>query len=218
MTAAAPPSASDIEEADHDITTRNGATIVVRTYSRKGGTPGPVLVVLHGGGWVLGGLENEALLCRRWAEHFHGVAVNVDYRLAPEFKSPVPVYDCYHAVRWTASHSEIHGGDLSRGFIVAGVSAGANMAATITHLARDDEMLPALTGCRLSIPSLLAPSVVPNRYKKEYLSREQNKDAPILNQGALALFRSALPDPLLLLMLHADCRQQNYMKTIKHHH
>jgi acetyl esterase/lipase len=198
MTAAAEPSASDIQEADHNIATRDGASIAVRTYNRKGNVPGPVLVVLHGGGWVLGGLDNEALLCRRWAEHFHGVAVNVDYRLAPEFKFPVPVYDCYDAVKWTASHPELHGGDLSKGFIVAGVSAGANMAATIAHLARDDEMSLALTGCWLSIPSLLAPSVVPDRYKKDYLSREQNKDAPILNQGALALFRSlSRPSPEL---------------------
>jgi acetyl esterase/lipase len=147
-------------------------------------------VVLHGGGWVLGGLDSSELLCRVWAEDFHGVAVNVDYRLAPEFKFPLPVFDCYDAVRWTASHSEVHGGDLSKGFIVAGVSAGANMAVTVAHLARDEKMSPALTGCWLSIPSLLAPMVVPDRYKKDYLSREQNKNAPILNQGTLAFFRS----------------------------
>jgi acetyl esterase/lipase len=192
MTAAAVPSASasDIEENDHDIPTRDGASIVVRTYHRKGRKPGPVLVMLHGGGWVLGDLENEALLCRTWAHEFDGVAVNVDYRLAPEFQFPIPVFDCYDAVTWVAANSVIHGGDLSKSFIIGGVSAGANMATTITHLARDDKMNPALTGCWLSTPSLLAPTVVPERYTKDYLSREQNKDAPILNSGALALSRS----------------------------
>lgn len=190
MTASAAPAASDIEEADHDIPTRDGATIAVRTYCRRGTRGGPVLVVLHGGGWILGGLDNEALLCRQFAEHLNGVAVNVDYRLAPEFKFPIPVYDSHDAVRWTASNPDVHGGDLSKGFIVAGVSAGANMAAAITHLARDEKMSPALTGCWLSIPSLLSPTVVPDKYKKDYLSREQNKNAPILNENAIALFRS----------------------------
>lgn len=148
------------------------------------------MVMLHGGGWVLGGLDNEALLCRKWAEQFHGVSVNVDYRLAPEVKFPVPLYDCYDAVAWTSENPGEHGGDLSKGFVVAGISAGANMAATIAHIARE-ELQPALTGCYLSIPSLLSPQVVPERFKNEYLSREQNKDAPILNAGAIALFRSA---------------------------
>lgn len=192
MTASATPSTSDLEEIDHKVATRDGATMIVRTYRRAGADPGPVFVVLHGGGWVLGGLENEALLCRTWAEAFDGVAINVDYRLAPEFKFPIPVFDCYDAVRWAAANPSIHGGNLSKGFIVGGVSAGANMATTVTHLARDDKMSPALTGCWLSIPSLLAPQAVPDRYKKDYLSREQNKNAPILNSGALALFRSKL--------------------------
>jgi acetyl esterase/lipase len=190
MTASAAPAASDIEESDHNIPTRDGASIAVRTYCRRGTRGGPVMVMFHGGGWILGGLENEALLCRQWAEQLNGVAVNVDYRLAPEFKFPVPVYDCYDAVQWTASNPNVHGGDLKKGFIVAGVSAGANMAATITHLARDEKMVPALTGCWLSVPSLLSPGVVPDRYKKDYLSRDQHKDALILNKGAIELFRS----------------------------
>jgi len=190
MTASAAPAASDIEESDHKIPTRDGASIIVRTYRRRGTRGGPVMVMFHGGGWILGGLENEALLCRQWAEQLNGVAVDVDYRLAPEFKFPVPVYDCYDAVKWTASNPDVHGGDLGKGFIVAGVSAGANMAATVTHLARDENMVPTLTGCWLSVPSLLSPEVVPDRYKKDYLSREQHKSALILNKGAMELFRS----------------------------
>jgi len=218
MTAAAAPSASDTKETDYNIPTRDGASIVVRTYSRKGSGSGPVLVMLHGGGWALGGLDNEALLCRRWAEEFHGVALNVEYRLAPEAKFPVPVYDCYDAVKWTASHPEVHGGDLSKGFIVTGVSAGANMAVAITHLAREDGLSPALSGCWLSIPSLLDPSVVPDRYKDVYLSREQHKNAPILNQGAMALFRSMPPLGRVEKRVVLTCGQQNCTKPIPPRH
>lgn len=118
------------------------------------------------------------------------MAVNVDYRLAPEFKFPIPVYDCHDAVKWTAENADVHGGDLTKGFVVAGISAGANMACSISHLARDEGMTPKLTGVYLSIPSLVAPEAVEEKWKSVYTSREENKDAPILNQGSMALFRS----------------------------
>lgn len=179
-----------VTETDHSIKTRDGAEIIVRVYRGPKGNGGPVMVMLHGGGWVLGGLDNEALLCRKWCEEFGGVSINVDYRLAPEFKFPIPVYDSYDAVKWTAAHPELHGGDLSKGFVVAGISAGANLACVISHLARDEGLTPVLTGVYLSIPSLLSPAAVPDELKAQYKSREENKHAPILNEGAIALFRS----------------------------
>jgi acetyl esterase/lipase len=192
LTAAAAPAASDIDEVDHTIPTRDGNSITVRIYRTRETHGGPVMVMLHGGGWVLGGLDNEALLCRDWVEQCRGVAINVDYRLAPEAKFPVPIYDSYDALLWTASHEDVHKGDLRKGFIIAGISAGASMASTIAHLARDEVMQPPITGCYLSIPSLLAPQAVPENLKKSYLSREQHKDAPVLGQGAIALFRSMI--------------------------
>lgn len=56
--------------------------------------------MLHGGGWCLGDLDNEALLCRKWCEEFGGVSFNVDYRLAPEHKFPTGVEDAYDALLW----------------------------------------------------------------------------------------------------------------------
>jgi acetyl esterase/lipase len=153
---------------------------------------GPVLVVLHGGGWVLGGLDNEALLCQTWCEQFNGVGINIDYRLAPEYKFPTPVHDCYDAVKWTAMNPDKHGGNLRKGFLIAGVSAGANMAVSCSHLAVDDKLTPEITGLYLSIPSVLAPEAVPEKWKPAYNSREENKDALILNAGAIALFRSSV--------------------------
>ncbi|RKU46894.1 hypothetical protein DL546_000576 [Coniochaeta pulveracea] len=191
MTASATPSPSTTTQTDHTIPTRDaGVTIRVRVYRDPTAPPGPVMVMLHGGGWVLGDLDSETLLCRTWVEALGGVSINVEYRLAPEVKFPVPVYDCHDAVRWTAEHPEVHGGDLSKGFILAGISAGANMACSVSHLARDEGMRPALTGVYLSIPSLLAPEAVEERWKGEYTAREENGDAPVLNRGAIALFRS----------------------------
>ncbi|KAH8880515.1 alpha/beta-hydrolase [Thozetella sp. PMI_491] len=190
LTASAGPSDSSITETDHQIKTRDGSEITVRVYKGPESANGPVMMMFHGGGWVLGGLDNEALLCRKFCTELGGVSVNVDYRLAPEFKFPTAVYDCYDAVKWTAANASIHGGDLSKGFIVGGVSAGANLACSSAHLARDENLSPKITGAYLSIPSVLAPQAVPAKWKDSYLSREENKNALVLNEGAIALFHS----------------------------
>jgi acetyl esterase/lipase len=80
-------------------------------------------------------------------------------------------------------------GDLTKGFLIAGVSAGANMAATVAHLYRDEGKLPAITGLSLSIPSLLAPEAVPQSLADEYKSREENKNGLVVNANAIKLFR-----------------------------
>ncbi|KPI37865.1 AB hydrolase superfamily protein B1A11.02 [Cyphellophora attinorum] len=184
------------KETDVQIPTRDGSQITLRIYQplEKTNARAPVLVMLHGGGWVLGGLENEQPLCQKWVDEFKGVAINVEYRLAPESKFPVPIYDCHDAVIWARSHASDYGGDLTAGFIVAGISAGASMAATVSHLDRDDKNSPPLTGVYLSIPSLMAPEAVPEKYKSKYLSREQHKDGLIINQKAMKLFRDNYQD------------------------
>ncbi|KAJ5621151.1 hypothetical protein N7510_005135 [Penicillium lagena] len=191
-----------IIEEDHSIPTRDGSQITVRAYKREHqDEPGPVLVIFHGGGWVLGGLENEVLLCRTWCEHFSGLCVNVDYRLAPENPFPIPVYDTYDALTWTASRAKLLGGNPEKGFIIGGISAGGGMAAAISHLYRDQNIQPPLTGIYLSIPSVLAPQAVPEKYKSQYLSRKENANGLILDDGAIALFRRAYKDdPLSPLM------------------
>jgi acetyl esterase/lipase len=88
-------------ESDQEIPMRDGAEIRVRVHAPKSpaadGCPG--LIVFHGGGFCLGGLDNEVTLCRKWTE-LGGVAVNVDYRLAPEHVFPTAVHDAYDALIW----------------------------------------------------------------------------------------------------------------------
>lgn len=60
--------------------------------------------MLHGGGWALGGLDNEIALCRKWTG-MGGIAVNVDYRLAPEHTFPVPVEDSFDALVWVSFYN-----------------------------------------------------------------------------------------------------------------
>jgi acetyl esterase/lipase len=90
-----------LSEIDRTIATRDGDSITIRAYTAPNIKSGcPVLVVLHGGGWILGGLDNEAPFCRNFVSEFGGISFNVDYRLAPEHRFPTAVYDCYDAVLW----------------------------------------------------------------------------------------------------------------------
>jgi acetyl esterase/lipase len=82
------------------------------------------------------------------------------------------------------------GGDPDKGFIIGGISAGANISAVLAHLYRDDKISPPLTGVYLSVPSTLSHEVVPERFESQFTSREQNANAPILGKGSLDLFAS----------------------------
>jgi acetyl esterase/lipase len=96
---------STVDEEDQQIRMRDHSRINVRIYrsKRPASDRSPLLVIYHGGGFCLGGLENETLLCRKWVERFDGVAVSVDYRLAPEHSFPTAVYDAYDALKWVCN-------------------------------------------------------------------------------------------------------------------
>ena len=89
--------------------------------------PHPVLVYLHGGGWVSGSPRTHRKLAHRFAEAGF-LVVNVDYRLAPEHPFPAGFEDCVAALRWAAREAPRFHGDPSR-LAVGGDSAGANLAA-----------------------------------------------------------------------------------------
>jgi acetyl esterase/lipase len=80
---------------------RDGTEIIVRVHKpiHPPQDGSPLFVVYHGGGFCLGGLNDEQWLCRKWTE-LGGVAVNVDYRTTPEHPFPTPVNDAYDALKW----------------------------------------------------------------------------------------------------------------------
>ena len=110
--------------------------IPVRVYTPEGHGPFPVLVFFHGGGWVLCDLESHDLVCRTLARTVPAVVVAVDYRRAPEHKFPAAAEDCYAATCWVAAHAATIGADPRR-IAVGGDSAGGNLAAVVSLMARD---------------------------------------------------------------------------------
>jgi acetyl esterase len=117
--------------------------IPVRIYTPEGNGLFPLVVYFHGGGWVIGDLEVVHGLCTVLTNRAHAVVVSVDYRLAPEHPFPAAVDDCYTATKWVADNAALLNGDVER-IAVAGDSAGANLAAVVSLMARDQGNPPLL--------------------------------------------------------------------------
>ncbi|MGI9294415.1 MAG: alpha/beta hydrolase [Pseudomonadales bacterium] len=109
----------------------------------------PALLWIHGGGYVLGGIEADDLMAKSLVASVHCMLVSVEYRLAPEHPFPIPLEDCYTALKWLSSTGEAHGVDTSR-IAIGGVSAGGGLTAALALLARDRGEVPIafqLLGC-----------------------------------------------------------------------
>jgi acetyl esterase len=110
--------------------------IPTRIYTPAGSGPFPIFVYFHGGGWVIGDLETADSISREFCQRVGCVVVSVDYRLAPEHRFPAAVDDSFAATKWVAENAKALNGDASR-LAVGGESAGGNLAAVVSHLARD---------------------------------------------------------------------------------
>lgn len=128
-------------------------------------------------------------------------------RLAPEHAFPQGWNDGWDALKWAATNASTLGANPSVGFIVGGASAGGNLAAVMAQLARDEGLNPPLTGQYLSCPVLCSPDVVPEKYKAEMISIEENVDDPVL--GSMAK-----PMMALAQMLKADTSSPLYSPLI----
>ena len=127
-----------------------GGSIRLRIYTPAGSGPFPLMMFFHGSGFVLCSLDTHDGMCRNLAAGIGCVVVSVDYRLAPEHKFPRGPDDCLAATRWAAANAAGLDIDPAR-VMVAGDSAGGNMAA-VTALRIRDEGGPRLCGQMLLYP------------------------------------------------------------------
>jgi acetyl esterase len=114
----------------------------VRVYKPKGDGPFPVVVYIHGGGWVIASIQNYDPSARALCNGANAMVVSVGYHYAPEHKFPSAHEESYAVTQWVMKNASQWGGDPQR-VAIAGESAGGNMTTAVCMMARDRKgMMP----------------------------------------------------------------------------
>lgn len=185
--------------------------VKIRIYEPKQrtGEKLPCLFFYHGGGFLFGTVYRQETLCQRYVKHVGCVVISVEYRLAPQWKMPAPLEDCYTALTWAYENSQELGIDQDK-LAVAGLSAGGNLAAAVALLARDrkgpalclqmplyaeldcrlesfsaheitDNKVWCLDNCQKSWDKVLSPGVMPNQYEVPALAKDLTGLPPLFS-------------------------------------
>jgi len=135
------PAIDSLKIRDRVITYDHRA-IPVRTYAPEKPSLSRALVIyFHGGGWVVGDRDTHDRFCQLMCDQLGEMVLSVDYQLAPEHTFPAAVDDAFGAYQWALEHHEDLEIDPSK-VIVAGDSAGGNLAAVVSLMARDKQITP----------------------------------------------------------------------------
>jgi acetyl esterase len=153
--------------------------IPIRIYTPAGNGPFGALVYFHGGGWVIGNIETHDIVCRDLTAGAGCVTVSVDYRLAPEYRFPAAPEDCYAATKWVAENARALGIDANR-IAVGGDSAGGNLAAVVSQMARDRG------GPKIAFQLLVYPAT--DCHNETPSQREFTQDGYILSRADMDWF------------------------------
>ena len=152
----------------------------VRLYYPSAEKSLPVIIYFHGGGWVIGDLEVVDKPCRGLAKASGCVVASVNYRLSPETKFPGPAEDCYAATCWMSEHGRELGIDSQR-LAVGGDSAGGNLAAVVSLMARDRGGPP------IAYQLLIYPVTAPAR-GTTFVSYRENGENYMLTRASMEWF------------------------------
>ena len=175
----------------------------------------PVLLFFHGGGWVTESVENYDRVCSRMAQSTGHIVMSVEYRLAPEYRFPVPLEDCYAAAKALYTGHLVLPADPDR-ITIIGDSAGGNLAAAVCMMARDRGeffpkkqilIYPALNNCyteespfesvRTNGTGYLLTAEKMEDYLKLYESSPKDRQNPYFAPILAKDFRN-MPDTLIL--------------------
>ncbi|SET42853.1 MULTISPECIES: alpha/beta hydrolase [unclassified Pseudomonas] len=187
-----PPVPEGLTIADFSL-----AGVSVRSYLPTAPTPldgWPCLLYMHGGGWVVGGLDSHDFICFELASTLQVLVIAIDYRLAPEHPFPAAYQDC--RVVWQAIQAGQGPHAINRQrLVVIGDSAGGNLAAALCLGLRDDRQ-PLPLAQVLIYPGLGGPPDLP--------SRRDCADAPLLSSADtdcyLALYLQGSGKPIAYAM------------------
>jgi acetyl esterase len=153
----------------------DGTKIGMRVHRPRGREADslPLIMNFHGGGFCAGDAFQSEWFASSVAAGANAVVVSPDYRLAPEHPYPAAPQDCYAATLWAVAHAELLGIDPAR-IAVMGDSAGANLAAVVALMARDQQ------GPAIAAQVLVYPVI---DFVDHYPSEWENTTAPVLQKA-----------------------------------
>ncbi|KAJ5901866.1 Alpha/Beta hydrolase protein [Penicillium taxi] len=168
----------DTQESVINIAMRDGYQSELRiTKPGNSSSENPVVVLIFGGAFVMGTNIQSVIWARTIAYLYGATVVQPSYRLAPEHRFPTAPNDIWDCVKWIASNAPALDADLSKGFVIGGGSAGANLSIVTAHRSVKENLFPPITGIWASIPVCMSKETVPEKYKELWISREQNANA-----------------------------------------
>lgn len=153
---------------------------LIRRTKPKITDPASIIVYFHDGGWVKGNMEVTEAICSRICNITGALVLAVDYRLAPQFKFPIPAEDCYSAFLWAYQGARYWKSDPTQVFLM-GSGAGANLAIATARMLRDRKG-PTPAGLILFDP------IADGRLRTESFAKHYN--SPILNGKDLTYYIS----------------------------
>jgi acetyl esterase/lipase len=169
---------ADVDVRDTVCFRPDGSEIGLRVYRprRTSRSALPALLFMHGGSFVMGGLESEHVRCEEYAADAECVVISVDYRLAPEHRFPAALNDCCWSLEWLIQHADGLGCERTR-LAVGGLSAGGGLAAGLAARQRDTG------GPEIILQLLLFPALDASMTTDSVRSFV---DTPILTSGGVA--------------------------------
>jgi len=145
-----PPDVAEVTDValDENLTVRHYCPLPESIHQ-------PVILFIHGGGWVLGDLDSHDTLCRRLALDAGLPVLSIDFRRPPEHRFPIPAHDCFDAFKLIHQRAETFNIDPER-IILAGDSAGGNLAIATALQAAESEFVDSIRGLGLFYPVIEA--------------------------------------------------------------
>ncbi|KAK9426785.1 hypothetical protein SUNI508_00312 [Seiridium unicorne] len=191
-----PPPDETVKTEDFDL-----GNFRVRIYTPEivedGRAPG---VYFPGGGWVMGGVDQEDHFCRQLSRNARMQFVSVGYRLAPQSKFPAALDDGAYAAIWALSHFQVPQ------VVLMGTSSGGNIAFSTALKMIDQGNGDAVKGVVALAPVTVHPKAVPDALKPHYTAYEENTDITINTASAMHSWFDAYgadpEDPYLSVLLH----------------
>lgn len=184
-----------------------------------------IIVFFHGGGWVVGSLDGHDEMCRMLSNRSESIVISVDYRLSPEHQFPDPLHDCYTAAKWAYDNAKFLEGDKDT-IIVAGDSAGGNLATAVALMAKEKNgpqlaaqvLIYPVTDLKADLSKYSNDKFGPSKEAMEWFAAQYVKrDSDMRNPLASPMYGdlSGLPPAIVVTAEYDPLRDQDLLYVNK---